>query len=334
MKEERMRRVPITLVALLAVAALAAAPAAADPRGEHRGITVRPGSVQPGATITIKGRGCASGTVTVRIKHTGASSTFDPGDRRWTTTLTVPGDVERGKRYRVTATCAGDGPRRIGSAHIKIKTNPYPPPPKEDRVTTSRTAVPAGQTLRIAGAGCPDVAPVAKLDDQPIALTLDRTTKGDGFTAIARIPRNTVPGRHRLAAGCDADSTRTTDLNVLDPAGTDTAAARTAFGPRPLSDLALWAGLAASAPPPQPGSSPSGRRGAVSGRGRSPPCRPRPAPTRTAPHSGGQPADTACGSPGGCRRWRRDWLAAGRLATLEPWQVGPAGPGRRRCRRR
>jgi hypothetical protein len=242
MKEERMRRVPITLVALLAVVALAAAPAAADPRDDHRGISVRPRRVQPGGTITVKGRGCANGEVTIFYDDTLIASD-NPTDRRWSIDATIPSDAVPGTRHTVTAYCNVDD--LIGSARIRIKRHPYPPKPKEDRVTTSRTAVPAGQTLTIAGADCPDLAPVAKLDDQPIALTLDRKTKGDGFTATARIPRNTVPGRHRLAAGCDADSTRTTDLNILDPAGTETAAARTAFGPRPPSELALWAGLAA-----------------------------------------------------------------------------------------
>ena len=65
-----------------------------------------------------------------------------------------------------------------------------------------------------------------------------------GFTAEATIPRGTAPGKHKLYAGCDAGSSGTTMLNVLDPEDIETAAdTRQAYGPQPPSELAMWAGL-------------------------------------------------------------------------------------------
>jgi hypothetical protein len=57
------------------------------------------------------------------------------------------------------------------------------------------------------------------------------------------VPRGTAPGKHQLYAGCDAGSAGTTELNVLDPDSTDTAAETRPFAPQPSSELAMWAGL-------------------------------------------------------------------------------------------
>jgi hypothetical protein len=71
-------------------------------------------------------------------------------------------------------------------------------------------------------------------------------SKKKGFEAEATIPRGTAPGKHKLYAGCDAGSSGTTELNVLDPDDIESAAVtRQPYGPQPPSELALWAGLVA-----------------------------------------------------------------------------------------
>jgi hypothetical protein len=98
-----------------------------------------------------------------------------------------------------------------------------------------------GNKLRIRGDDCPDGKPVASFDGAPVALNV--VSKSKGFEAEATIPAGTAPGKHKFYAGCDAGSSGTQELNVLDPEDTDTAAARQALGPQPVSDLAMWAGL-------------------------------------------------------------------------------------------
>jgi hypothetical protein len=89
----------------------------------------------------------------------------------------------------------------------------------------TRTEIPDATTPdeRRLSAGRPDRKPVASLDGHPLALT-SQPAKGKGFTATATIPRQTSPGRHLLSAACDAGSAGTTELRVIDPAGTDPAA--------------------------------------------------------------------------------------------------------------
>jgi hypothetical protein len=113
---------------------------------------------------------------------------------------------------------------------------------ERDLVLISRTAVRAGQAVSLSFEDCPDLAPTALLDGKRMALTLDRTERGDGFVARAVIPRKTVPGRYQLSAGCDVEAFGNTEIQVLDPASPEAATSRNAFGVRTGSDLAVWAG--------------------------------------------------------------------------------------------
>ena len=150
----------------------------------------------------------------------------------------VPNGTSLGRHW-VGATC---GRRFIGARSIRVFDG-YPVPLDLTRV--SRSAVPAGETVTVSGSDCPDKAPTASLDGQPVALTLGESSK-QGFTAKAVIPAGTAPGKHRLTTACDAGSAGTTELNVLDPANSESAAATgEAFGPKPPSELALWGGLVA-----------------------------------------------------------------------------------------
>jgi hypothetical protein len=127
----------------------------------------------------------------------------------------------------VSAKCRG---RFVGSKKIKV-IKAYPAP-KDDMLTVSRSSVPAGQAVTINGTDCPDKAPSASLDGQPVALTIDKAAnKGKGFTATAAIPRETAPGKHSLSAGCEAGSAGTTELNVLDPETIESAAERQPVNP-------------------------------------------------------------------------------------------------------
>src|SRR4029453_6500396 len=105
--------------------------------------------------------------------------------------------------------------------------------------------------IRLRGDDCPDGVATASLDGTPVSLKVAH--KDGGFTATATLPRGTAPGKHQLYAGCDAGSSGTTELNVLDPEATTTAAERRAFAPQQSSDLAMWAGpFAGLSPPPAP----------------------------------------------------------------------------------
>ena len=104
------------------------------------------------------------------------------------------------------------------------------------------SVVKPGQKVRLSGDDCPDGIASASLDGAPVALKVAH--EDGGFTATATLPRGTAPGKHQLYAGCDAGSSGTTELNVLDPDSTDTAAdVHQPFGSQPSSDLAMWAGL-------------------------------------------------------------------------------------------
>jgi hypothetical protein len=102
-----------------------------------------------------------------------------------------------------------------------------------DGMYTWGGVVKPGKKLRVRGDDCPDGRPYASLDSAPVALNV--VSKGKGFGAEATIPAATAPGKHKFYAGCDAGSSGTQKLNVLDPEDTDEAAARQAFGPRPFA---------------------------------------------------------------------------------------------------
>ena len=103
------------------------------------------------------------------------------------------------------------------------------------------SVVKPGKKLRLRGEECPDGRPYASLDSAPVALNV--VSKSKGFEAEATIPAGTAPGKHKFYAGCDAGSSSTTELNVLDPEDTDAAVAQQALQPQQTSDLAMWVGL-------------------------------------------------------------------------------------------
>jgi hypothetical protein len=209
----------------------------------HRGtsFSVSPRRVAPGDSFRVKGRCRKPGSeVIVKVDGTALDPITADSKGRFRVEVDVSEDAEPGTKIKVIAKCNG---RFLGAAHVKVKRKPYPPK-HPGSVTTDRTAVPAGQAVTITGDDCDDVAPVAKLDGKPLALTLHRTAKGKGFTATARVPRETIPGRHHLSAGCDDGSTGTMELTVLDTPAIDSAN-RQAFGPKPAGNLAIWAGLLA-----------------------------------------------------------------------------------------
>ena len=197
---------------------------------------VSPDVVTPGDKVWTEGAGCKRfSPVTIKldgwaIRRTYADEfgTFDKGVR-------LPHDIRKG-RHLFSAKC---GHRFIGSDGIKVKKKYHQ---HHDGMHSYSSVVQAGKKLRVRGDECPDGRPTAMLDRTPVALQV--VSKGKGFTAEAKIPRGTAPGKHKLYAGCDAGSSGTTVLNVLDPEDIDSAAAtHQAYGTQPPSQLALWAGL-------------------------------------------------------------------------------------------
>ena len=197
---------------------------------------VSPDVVTAGDKVWAEGSGCKRySPVTIKldgwaIKRTYADrwGTFDKGVR-------LPHHIRKG-RHLFSAKCGG---RHIGSDGIKVKKKYYQ---HHNGMHSYSSVVEAGKKLRVSGDECPSGRPTAMLDRTPVTLKV--ISKKQGFTAEARIPRGTAPGKHKLSAGCDAGSSGTTMLNVLDPEDINSAAAtRPTYGPRPPSELALWAGL-------------------------------------------------------------------------------------------
>jgi hypothetical protein len=199
--------------------------------------SVSPRTVKAGQKIRVSGSGCRPGADVV-IRAFGKKFKRHANERgKFSTKILVPVKTERGF-YKVSARC---GKRFLGSKIIRVKSE-YPLH-DGDSLNVSRQVVSAGQAITVSGDHCPSRLPVASLDDQSLALNVDQTAKGEGFTATAAIPSSAIPGKHKLQAGCDAGSAGTTELHVLDPATTESAATRQAFGAQPLSNLAMWAGL-------------------------------------------------------------------------------------------
>jgi hypothetical protein len=210
-----------------------------DDEKKHRRrawFNVSPDVVTAGDKVWAEGAGCKRYSLVIIkldrrfIRWTFADryGTFDKGVR-------LPRRLRKG-RHLFSAKCGG---RFIGHDGIKVK-------PKysqhHDGMHSYSSVVEAGKKLRVRGDDCPDGRPTAMLDRTPLALKV--VSKKKGFEAEARIPRGTAPGKHKLYAGCDAGSSGTTALNVLDPDDIKSAAAtRPGYGPQPPSELALWAGL-------------------------------------------------------------------------------------------
>ena len=202
------------------------------------GISVTPRLVLPGTRMTVVGEGCLQGSKTnVRVDGTLVDTVLVGSSGRFSSTLTAPAQTQPGRSFVVTAQC---GNRFVGSTLARMM-KPFPLY-ERDLVLISRTAVSAGQAVSLSFEDCPDLAPTVLLDGKRMALTLDRTDRGDGFTATAVIPRKTVPGQYQLSAGCDVEAFGNTEIQVLDPASPEAATSRNAFGVRTGSDLAVWAG--------------------------------------------------------------------------------------------
>ena len=204
------------------------------------GISVSPRLVLPGTRMTVVGEGCTQGSkANIRVGDTKAATALVGSSGRFSSTITVSPEAQRGRSSFVTAQC---GSRFIGSALIRVM-KPFPLY-ERDLVLISRTAVPAGEALSLSFEDCPDQAPTALLDGKRMALTVDRSDfgDGDGFIAKAIIPRRTVPGRYQLSAGCDVEAFGNTELQVLDPTSPEVVTTRNAFGVQTGSDLAVWAG--------------------------------------------------------------------------------------------
>jgi hypothetical protein len=204
----------------------------------HRSRTsfdVSPDTVVRGDRVSLDGNGCkrrAKVTITLdgKVIARFRADKFGNFDR----SVRIPERTKRG-RHVVSAYCDG---RFIGADGIRVKRQ-YEQDPEQ--VESDSSVVEVGHTVTLTGDNCPDRHPSASLDGTPVKLV--STSAGKGFTAKAVIPHNTAPGRHKLWAGCDAGSAGTTELQVLDADSTETAADSQAFGSKPTSDLAIWAGV-------------------------------------------------------------------------------------------
>jgi hypothetical protein len=208
---------------------------------------VSPDTIHAGGRVHADGNGCRRNSH-VRIKLDGETISRFHADEHGTfdKRVRIPKHTKRG-RHLVSAVC---GHRFIGADGIKVKKKYSFHHHRHhhghhhhdgDHMRADHSVVKPGQKVRISGDDCPDGVATASLDGAPVTLKVAH--QDGGFTATATVPRGTAPGKHQLYAGCDAGSSGTTELNVLDPDSTDTAAEHKAFAPQPSSDLAMWAGL-------------------------------------------------------------------------------------------
>ena len=209
---------------------------------------VSPDTIHAGGKVHADGNGCRRKS-RVRIKLDGETIARFHADKHGTfdKRVRIPKGTKRG-RHVVSAVC---GHRFIGADGIKVKKKYHDGDHHHghhhhghhpgDHMRADHSVVKPGQKVRLSGDACPDGIASASLDGAPIALKVAH--KDGGFTATATLPRGTAPGKHQLYAGCDAGSSGTTELNVLDPDATATAADRRPFAPQPSSELAIWAGL-------------------------------------------------------------------------------------------
>jgi hypothetical protein len=201
---------------------------------------VSPRTLMPGHNFTTSGSLCRAGSlVSVKVdgRTVGYTEAGTTGSFRKTKALSS--STTEG-RHVVSSRCGG---LFVGAMSVRV-TEAYPSS-SATLLTTDRSSVPAGQTVTLSGADCPTGQPTASLDGQKLALAADRSAKGKGFTATATIPGDTTPGRHQLWAGCDAGAAGTTELDVLDPATVENAAATRAFGPSEDAGAAVTFGLMA-----------------------------------------------------------------------------------------
>ena len=205
-------------------------------RRSHPSFNVSPDVATAGDKVWAEGTGCKRySPVTIKLNGRTVKRAFADRHGTFDKGVRLPRHIRKG-RHLFSAKCGG---RHIGSDGIKVK-NKYEQ--HKNGMYSYGSVVQAGKKLRFRGDDCPDGKPYARLENAPLALNVLNKSKDKGFTAEATIPHGTPPGRHRFHAGCDAGSFGITQLNVLDP-GDEEPAAGQAFGPQPMSDLAMWTGL-------------------------------------------------------------------------------------------
>jgi hypothetical protein len=200
--------------------------------------SVNPRILEGGDQLTVTGSLCKAGSlVSVKVdgRVVGYARANGAGSFRKTKALSSATDAGR---HEVSSRCGG---LFVGAMSIRVIED-YPSS-ASTLLTTDRSSVPAGQSVTLSGADCPTGQPTASLDGQKLTLAASRSAKG--FTATATIPGDTAPGRHQLWAGCDAGSASTTELDVLDPATVEPAAAKQAFGTGQDAGAAVSFGLLA-----------------------------------------------------------------------------------------
>jgi len=201
---------------------------------------VSPRTVEAGDLIRVSGDGCRPHShVSIKLDGDLIETTRANGRGKFNKRAQIPEDTSEG-RHVVRARCHG---RFVGSKSILV-TEAHPPA-QPRALNVSHSVVQAGQTVAVSGDDCPTRAPTASLDGQPVIMNVDQSNKGKGFSGSVTIPRETVAGRHRLWAACDAGSAGATELQVLDSATTESAVERQPLATRTGSNLAIWAGLTA-----------------------------------------------------------------------------------------
>ena len=201
---------------------------------------ISPRTLEAGDNLTTSGSLCKAGSL-VSVKLDGAVIGYTNADAngRFRKTKVLSSRTTEG-RHEISSRCNG---LFVGAMSIRV-LEAYPSS-TSTLLTTDRSSVPAGQTVTLSGGDCPTGQATASLDGRKLALAASRTATGKGFTATATIPGDTAPGRHQLWAGCDAGSAGTTELDVLDPATVESAAAKQAFAPRQDAGAAISFGLLA-----------------------------------------------------------------------------------------
>jgi hypothetical protein len=204
--------------------------------------SVSPRTLEAGDNLTTTGSLCQAGSlVSVKLDGRVIGYTRADVDGRFRKTKVLSSQTTEG-RHVISSRCNG---LFVGAMSIRV-LEAYPSS-TSILLTADRSSVPAGQAVTLSGGDCPTGQATASLDGQRLALAASRAAEGKGFTATATIPGDTAPGRHQLWAGCDAGSAGTTELDVLDSATVQNAAAKRAFGPRQDAGAAISFGLLAGA---------------------------------------------------------------------------------------
>jgi hypothetical protein len=156
---------------------------------------VRPRTVEPGDSITVRGNLCKPGSF-VTIKLDGELIGTDRANSagNFIDRVEIPSDTTE-DAHEVSARCHG---RFVGSQLILVEHS-YPTP--SNLLTTDRTTVPAGQAVTVSGTKCPTGQPTASLDGQRVDLAVNRGANAKGFTATG--PAHPLGRLRRRFVGVD-----------------------------------------------------------------------------------------------------------------------------------